>query len=365
MNEFDIYNNGLTNLSNSILKYYNVKPFHNSIELVDKILQDKKPDNVILILLDGLGSIILENHLSKSDFLIKNKKKDIYSVIPTTTTAATTSVMSAKTPIEHGWIGWDVYFKDINKIVTLFTNKLKDSKEIAEVYNVAKTKLPYKNFCELIKTQNSEINTERLFPFGDNKYETFNDAMDRVYRICNERKKNFIYVYYDDPDATMHNTGTKSIETHNVIKSLNNSIEFLSKRMKNAVILVVADHGHIDSDPIYLTDYPELLITLRKDISIESRACAFFVKAEKINEFMKIFNRNFAKDFRLFNKEEIIKNQIFGTGEPNKYFEDSIGDFVAFATSNKYFRSNRECKKFVSQHAGITKEELLVPLIII
>ena len=51
---FNIYNNCLTNVSNSILNYYNVKKFHNSNKEVDNKLLKSNPDNVVLILLDGL-----------------------------------------------------------------------------------------------------------------------------------------------------------------------------------------------------------------------------------------------------------------------------------------------------------------------
>ena len=89
--DLNIYNKCLTNLSNSILKYYQVDTFHNSLQYLDKQLIEKNSNHVILILLDGLGTNILNYHLNKNDFLIKNKKNDIFSVIPTTTTAATTT----------------------------------------------------------------------------------------------------------------------------------------------------------------------------------------------------------------------------------------------------------------------------------
>lgn len=363
--EFNIYNNCLTNVSNSILNYYNIKKFHNSNKEIDNKLLESNPNNIVLILLDGLGSSILEYHLQENDFLRKNKKTDIYSVLPTTTTAATTSVMSGLNPVEHGWIGWDVYFKDLDKIVTLFTNNLKDTKEQAEKYNVAKTKLEYNNIFDLINEINKDVHVEKLFPFGENKYNSFEDAMQKVIKICKQYNKSFTYVYYDNPDAIMHDTGTKSIETKNMIRDINKNIELLSKSISNSTIIVIADHGHIDSTPIFLTDYPELLNTLRNDISIESRACAFFVKKDKINEFKRIFNENFSKDFVLYSKSEVINRKMFGDGVENKYFEDAIGDFIAWGISDKYFRSSRNCKQFKSQHAGITKNELVIPLIII
>ena len=366
MEEFnlDIYNNCLTNISNSILNYYNIKKFHNSNKQIDDKLLKDSPDNIILILLDGLGSSILNYHLREDDFLRRNKITDIFSVLPTTTTAATTSLMSGLNPIEHGWLGWDMYFRDLNKIVTLFTNNLKDTKEQAEKYNVAQTKIKYDSIFDLISNKNENINIETMFPFGANKYDKFEDAVIKAKDLTKKYKKNFIYIYCDNPDKIMHKTGTKSKETQNIIKKLNNSIELLADNVKKTTIIVLADHGHINSKPIFLTDYPELLKTLRMDISIESRACAFFVKKHKMEDFKRIFNKEFSKYFILYSKEEVISYNMFGFGKKNKYFEDAIGDFIAFGTSNRYFRSNKNCEQFKSQHAGITQDEVKIPLII-
>ena len=62
-------------------------------------------------------------------------------------------------------------------------------------------------------------------------------------------------------------------------------------------------------------------------------------------EDKKIFDEKFAKDFILYTKDEVINKQIFGEGKENKYLKGAIGDFVALAISNKYFRSNKNCKK--------------------
>ena len=103
------YDECITNLSNSILKHFNIKTNHNTIRDLDNLL-DKNYKNVIVILCDGMGSILLDEMLTEDSFLIKNRIKTITSVYPPTTTAATTSMLSALNPNEHGWLGWDLYF---------------------------------------------------------------------------------------------------------------------------------------------------------------------------------------------------------------------------------------------------------------
>lgn len=62
------YNECLTNLACSIRKYFDLPYNHNTLEYVDKLLNEKKPKNVVTILCDGMGSNILKEHLIKMIF---------------------------------------------------------------------------------------------------------------------------------------------------------------------------------------------------------------------------------------------------------------------------------------------------------
>ena len=119
------YNECLTNLACSIQKYFGLSTKHNSIEYIDKLLNEKQPKTVVAILFDGMGSRILDRTLDKNAFFIKNKVKEITTVFPATTTAATTSIRTGLNPIEHGWLGWNMYIAPINETITLFKNREK------------------------------------------------------------------------------------------------------------------------------------------------------------------------------------------------------------------------------------------------
>jgi hypothetical protein len=48
------------------------------------------------------------------------------------------------------------------------------------------------------------------------------------------------------------------------------------------------------------------------------------------------------------------------------HFEEFIGDFIGIAVgSRSIFNSREEYEKFVGVHAGMTEEEMMVPLILI
>ena len=49
------YNECITNVAYSILKYFNCTYYYNTIPILYEILIKNKPKNVILLLFDGLG----------------------------------------------------------------------------------------------------------------------------------------------------------------------------------------------------------------------------------------------------------------------------------------------------------------------
>ena len=63
-------------------------------------------------------------------------------------------------------------------------------------------------------------------------------------------------------------------------------------------------------------------------------------------------------------KKGVIDSKFFGDGDENPIFNSAIGDFLAIAIGNKTILFNGD-KEFVSQHAGMTDDEILVPLIVV
>ena len=57
--------------------------------------------------------------------------------------------------------------------------------------------------------------------------------------------------------------------------------------------------------------------------------------------------------------------QLFGEKIKNSIVTDNIGDFIAIAIKNTCLRYNQKGKVFKTYHAGITKDEMEVPLIVL
>ena len=308
------YNECLTNLSCSIRKYYRLNYKHNTLDYIDKLLEQKSPENVVLILFDGMGSKILDKILKKDSFFIQNKYKDITSVFPTTTTAATTSVLTGLDPVEHGWLGWNMYIKPIDKTITLFLNVEKGKEEVCEEFLRVKSKLYSKNIIdEINKTE--KASALKLLPFGENMYNNIDELFENIENMASKTGKKFIYAYCDEPDGTMHDLGPDSEEARKLIIEINDKVEKMCRKLKNTIVFVIADHGQVKVNNVFLENYPDIYNMLERTTSLENRAISFKIKDGYKDKFAVLFNQEFGRDFKLCDKEEVIKNNLFGYGQ--------------------------------------------------
>lgn len=374
MEEFNFkinYNECITNVACSVLKYFDCKYYHQTIPALDEILNKKKPKNVILMLFDGLGSKMLEQSLEKSSFLIKNKIKDITSVFPSTTASSTLSVQTGLNPSEHGWLGWSNYISPLNSIMYLFWESEKGQREKREDFiKIKEELLSPKRLVDIIKEKGND--TYSISPYDEYKYK----GLSQMFNIIREKlelkngKKKFMYVYNPEPDSTMHRMGWDSNEAKDLIIERNNALEeFYNKHLdKETIIIIVADHGHINAENLYLKDYPDIKELMETSIFGEDRCPMFKIKGGKKEKFKELFENYFGKYFYLFSKEEIRNRKIFGdiSYQENKLFDSSLGDFIAInkGNENKVILDETDFA-MDSVHGGNSDNEVYIPLILL
>lgn len=361
------YNKSILSISSSILKHYGLKSNYKSLTELDKIL-NKKYKNIVFLILDGLGANIINEHLNKDDILKSNILTTVTSVFPPTTTAATTALHSGLSPYETGWIGWLPYFKEYDKMVELFfgTDFYTGEKISGFLEN---NDLKYETIYEKICNKNKNINYTKLFPaFEKNGSKTFEELCSKIKKTCSNNKQNIISAYWDEPDHTIHHNGTKSKTTTKQVKNINNSIEKLVKELKDTLIIITADHGATDVKEVYLNEIKEIDECLSKPPSIESRFVSFFIKEDKKEEFYKNFTNKFKDKYKLYTKEEFLNQQLLGKGKKHKRIDSYLGDYIFISESPlaiRYTITGTKQSKHIADHAGITKEEMIVPVITI
>lgn len=359
------YDKSILSISSSIKKNYNLKSNYKSLKELDDIFESNKRKNVIFMILDCMGVNILEKNLNKNDFLRKHMITSVTSVFPPTTAAATTSFHSGLSPYETGWIGWMPYFKEYDCMIELFSGRNYYTKEkVLE----SKSIMPYQTIYEFIE-KNTNVKYAKLFPkhIDSNGYDTLNDLEEKLIKVTNNNSNNIISVYLEEPDHTIHHNGINGDETKKIVRQLNDFIEILCKKINDYTLIISADHGAVDIDEIYINNIPELVSCLKRPTSIESRFISFFVKTGRKREFKRQLDKYFHGKYLLYTKKQFLKENLLGLGSVHSNIDGYLGDYIFISKSEISLRySDTKVDELLkADHAGITKDEMLVPVIVI
>lgn len=353
------YSNSIANLACSILKYYGINPPNDTLAQADLLLH-KEYKNVVLILLDGMGVHSLEKHLSENGFFRKYLIDTYSSTFPPTTVAATTAVDSGLFPNQSAWLGWTGYFEEIDKNVMYFLSIDNDTEEQLD-FDVARTFVPYKNMKDRIGEVG--INAYFVAPFLDPYPSNYGVFCEEVKKLCKGEERKYIYAYWNEPDYTMHHNGVDGDDITNILLDIESKTEQMARELENTLLIITADHGHINVKNEVITDYPDIMECLVRMPSMEVRALNFFVKEGMEEKFEHSFNKHFGEQFILFSKAEVLEKQLLGIGQNHKKLNQMLGDYLAIAIDEIAIINTADGYK--GHHAGLTQDEMTNPLIAI
>ena len=354
----DYANCGL-NVIASLLRYYGVPCAHTTHEAVDGWLTSA-PKNVVLMLFDGMAIDILEKALPKDAFLRRHIAREMTAVYPSTTTNATSCIETGLSPKEHAWLGWTLYFKEIDKPVDIFINR--SDGEIAADYHVANRYIPRSFVFDRI-TAAGVAEASCVSPFGDVKVDTLDALFSTALSLARDDKKRYIYAYWGEPDHTMHEKGCYDDRVIDIVRDINARAErFCADMPEHTLFMLTADHGLIDARHRYLEDFPAMRDMLIRLPSVESRAASFFVKPECLSAFPAAFRAAYGEHFLLVPREAFIRD-FLGDGRERDKLRDFIGDYMALATDADCVDGKRGDHELIGVHAGLTDREMRVPLI--
>lgn len=353
------------NISATLAEFLGAENHNKTLKILNKELQ-KEYKNIVFICLDGFGINPIKINLRRKEFLRKNIKQTLVSTFPSTTTNATTSLTTNLLPLEHGWLGWNLYFDEIKQNIDIYLHSDSITKEKTNfIYPLKDNSNCY------FDNSNSDYSVTSILPeyvmtkHEENKIIINNEIelCEMIKKVCQRDGKQFIYSYLPEPDSTMHEFGVSNKQAKQKIASINREIEKLYQELDNVLMIITADHGQIDVKGYVEFYKDEELNNLLKTVPfLDARSPAFIVKEGKEKEFERKFKKKYGKDFKLYKSSRLIKKGYFGNRGEYGYL---LGDYIAIGTdTNKLFLSHSKCPRFLGHHTSLTKE-MLVPLIII
>lgn len=372
------YNNlNIVELMKFLYSKYGIDIKSNNEDNFSNLINLKK--HTVFILIDGMGSNLI-NLLPDNSVLKQHKVEDMITVCPSSTGCVLTSVATATYPSEHGIIGWYNYNRehDIDYYPLLFTDRdgndlNKKGINVNDIFKIdsklnklnVKTKVLYPEYIyDSVYSNYAASSSIR------NSYSDLDDAFKKLKSIVYEDESTFTYLYIPYIDDLEHDYGydskevmDKLIEIDNLIKDVINS--------KDTTIIITADHGqtNVDINKDIIMDFNEYDKYFYAKPGIDFGMSTYYVKKDKINEFETKFYNDYKNKMYLFQTDEFLKNKVFGPNKYNDYLKSNLGEYISLCESDSQFINSDDIesyyKKTKGNHSGLSKDEMIIPLIVI
>ena len=343
--------------------------------LMPKELKESK--NVVLFVIDGFGYDFIKKHVP-GGFFQENLHDVITTVFPSTTAAAITTFKTGVPPQQHGLTSWIMHFKELGTLGLPLPYVCRQGGRL----RVPPQYFLPENLFDKLKTKTLIITKKDFKDKPYNKattgkstelyYESFEGMFLQLRKAINwSNRRKFIYCYWPLLDTFSHHFGKDSVEVKIHVRSLQKRIKSFMEKTENTVMIITADHGHMDTTPkntIILNEHPKLMECLTLPACGEPRALFCYVRPSKDKQFRDYVKKKFSNYCTLVKGEDLIKKKYFGLGKPHPRLTDRVGDYVLLAKKNYTFRDllvNEEFRPMIGNHGGLSKEEMEVPLIVV
>ncbi|MCM1578858.1 MAG: alkaline phosphatase family protein [Ruminococcus sp.] len=373
------YKKSVINVIASIRKFYRIGTNVPTLPELDKVLR-RMYKNVVLIILGGAGENMLKDCLLPGDTVMENMSGYVTSVCPCCPAAAEVSCLTGLSPSQHGRLGQTMFFKELCRTVELSSNLDPYAGQPVAFANIADFVIPYENiFGEIADSIIGGVQPFSIAPKGvkiaENKsYHKIAESPTRMFdlidKIADTDQNTFTFVLWDAPAKAAAKYGCKSDEVRRIVKDIADTVGGLSRTLTDTVFILTSSYGMTDITEEYmLNSYPAIGDCLVMPPTFGVRAVNFFVKYDRRSDFERLFTEEFSDDFILMSRSEILRKELLGTGRHTAKVYDFLGDYTAFAISDKSlrFRALNEKHRPADKAAfgGFTSDEMCMPLSVI
>ena len=335
---------------------------------------------VVLLVIDGLGAEFLAARANS--FLHRHTRARLTSVFPSTTASAITTYMSGLTPLEHGLTGWFTYLREIGSVATVLPFRPRSGGPTYAQLGVEARQIfrwtPLFDRVEadsvvvspefIVDSDYSRANGGRASRMGyrglDGMLATVRDA------VAGAGARRYVYAYWPELDSICHQHGTASAAAEEQFRALDHACESLCRDLRgtDTLLLVCADHGHIDTSPahtLHLENHPDLQAALRLPLCGEPRVAFCYVAPDAALGFERYVQEHLQEQCRLLTRADLLRRGWLGPGTAHPLLHTRLGDYVLLMRDDWVIRERllgEQPPVQVGVHGGTSLAEMLVPL---
>lgn len=326
-------------------------------------------DNILLLLVDGLGFDQFQSHLEHAPHLATFRGSSITTVAPSTTATALTSLTTGATPLEHGIIGYRMAMDGVVMNTLRWGSDRADMRKmhppdrVQPVPPFVGISVPVLSRKELESSAFTHAHLRGSVPLG---WRAMSSIVEQARKLF-ESGESFVYAYYDGLDKIAHERGFGPYYEAElrVIDWLVG--ELLESLPSGTTIAVTADHGQVAVGP-RLISLPEEILQVVDFQSGEGRFRWLHARRGRVDDLTAMAEEHFGHFAWVRTRERILDEEWFGSRGTSAHGEEAIrrmGDVALVPFEDVSFDDPADSGPFPLEcrHGSLTRAEMLVPLI--
>lgn len=342
-------------------------------------------DTVVVALVDGFGLDGWKRRHGDNEFLARVTERGVVtpltSIYPSETAAAVTTFHTGCLPAEHGVIGWNLYEPTVDEAFEALPFRTKSGDEPTGLSrdDVADADPLYPELAEagiestLVDPHAAQQSSVRERPYEslDEVGPTLRDAVESADDPA------YVFTYVPHVDHAAHAEGTDSATYDETVAAVceqlrTGLVDGLDRAAaENTLLVVTADHGHVDTDPDRnvdlgaVADLPDPLRQHADGTSIRfsgsPRNVHLHLRPDRVGAVRERLRD--ALDARTFTREDALGRDLFGDVDPSETFRRRCGDLILTHRDLGTWWGDAEPDELdlVGMHGGLHPHEMLVP----
>lgn len=368
---------------------------HPPIDLMEFDELAKGTKQIVVILMDAVGLNMFEGWVdgpakSLQPLVERGIFGALTSVVPSTTSAALTTLWTGHSPAEHGILGYELFLKEYGLVANMITHAPASYEgEVGSLLNAGfdpETLLPVRTIGPHLsaagidshaflhqKIAGSGLSRMHYPEVEQHAFADLADLWNRLQELLEgpTENKRYVWAYHGEIDnlAHLHGPDDKRVELAFVAFAdslMSDLIERLT--VKDTVLILMADHGQVTTrkDPHYeLRNHPDLVRRLHLLPTGENRLPYFYPKPGQTEAVEEYIARTWPRMFRTMGSSHALESGLFGPGQPAKATRSRIGDRLALSQGEGYLWWANKDNPLLGRHGSVTAEEMLVPFLMV
>jgi len=387
----------ILNLPGSLAKWFGAAELHHppiDIPGLDDLA--KRARQIVCVLIDAVALHRFQRWLEHpgiklSSWVKRGLSGALTSIVPSTTSAALTTLWTGHSPAAHGILGYEIFLKEFGLIANMITHAPAVFDGRAGLLYTAgldpETFLPVKTIGPHLRHAGVDVHAFLHYSISGSGLSRMHypaveahsfahpsDLWIAVRNLANQKisQKRLIWVYYGGVDGLSHRHGPDSEQAEAEFRVFTETMvaEFLEKIDavvgSETLVILLADHGQLTTrkDPHYeLSNHDDLARRLHMSPTGENRLAYLYVKPGQGAAIEEYLRRTWPGAFSVLPSSQLLETGLFGPGTPSPLARERLGDLTVITHQDAYLWWAAKENPLIGRHGGLSAEEMLVPLI--